>query len=97
MNNKVMTLQIDAFRRLRSDHGRITHNFRPLQPIGDRTVLYNTERNGYFDNSMDGYSHRQRDEDRPGKGNSPAFKQSKLFIAAIIFLISLLHVDEIFI
>lgn len=94
-----MLLQIDAFRRLRSDHGRITHNFRPLQPIGDRTVLYNTERNGYFDNSMDGYSHRQRGEDeRPSKGNnSPTFKPSKLFITAIIFAISLFHFDGILI
>ncbi|XP_077290150.1 carbonic anhydrase 7-like [Arctopsyche grandis] len=45
--------QINSFRELRSDHGHITHNFRPLQPIGDRTIFYNTERDGYFDKSTD--------------------------------------------
>lgn len=52
-NQKNWFKQIHSFRDLRSDHGHITHNFRPLQPIGDRKVFYNTERDGYFDKSTD--------------------------------------------
>ncbi|KAJ2951937.1 hypothetical protein O0L34_g4189 [Tuta absoluta] len=38
--------QIKAFRELRSAHGKIRHNFRPIQPIGDRVVYYNVD--SYF-------------------------------------------------
>ncbi|XP_037868752.1 putative carbonic anhydrase 3 [Bombyx mori] len=39
--------QIETFRELKSAHGKITHNFRPIQPIGDRIVFYNID-NSYF-------------------------------------------------
>ncbi|CAG9795072.1 unnamed protein product [Diatraea saccharalis] len=39
--------RIEAFRELKSIHGKITHNFRPIQPIGDRVVFYNID-NSYF-------------------------------------------------
>ncbi|XP_058458649.1 carbonic anhydrase 7 [Malaya genurostris] len=36
--------QIEAFRALEDDEGHpLTHNFRPIQPLGDRVVLYNTD------------------------------------------------------
>lgn len=33
--------QLEAFRRLRTQHGFLTHNARPVQPLGGRKVLYN--------------------------------------------------------
>ncbi|XP_059614156.1 carbonic anhydrase 7 isoform X2 [Phlebotomus argentipes] len=36
--------QIEKFRALEDAHGhKMTHNFRPTQPLGDRVVLFNTE------------------------------------------------------
>lgn len=36
--------QIEAFRALEDEEGHpLTHNFRPIQPLGDRVVLYNTD------------------------------------------------------
>lgn len=36
--------QIEAFRALEDEEGHpLTHNFRPVQPLGDRVVLYNTD------------------------------------------------------
>lgn len=46
-------LQIEAFRELRSVHGKITHNFRPIQPIGDRVVFYNIDNNYFVYNEID--------------------------------------------
>ncbi|XP_075971760.1 carbonic anhydrase 7-like [Anticarsia gemmatalis] len=46
--------QIEAFREIRSAHGKITHNFRPIQPIGDRVVFYNIDSNYYVYNEIDG-------------------------------------------
>lgn len=45
--------QIEAFRELRSAHGKITHNFRPIQPIGDRVVFYNIDNNYFVYNEID--------------------------------------------
>lgn len=37
-------LQIEAFRALEDEEGHpLTHNFRPIQPLGDRVVLFNTD------------------------------------------------------
>ncbi|XP_035785097.1 carbonic anhydrase 7-like [Anopheles albimanus] len=36
--------QVQAFRALQDEHNSpLTHNFRPVQPLGDRVVLYNTD------------------------------------------------------
>ncbi|XP_040152809.1 carbonic anhydrase 7 [Anopheles arabiensis] len=36
--------QVQAFRALENEEGHpLTHNFRPVQPLGDRVVLYNTD------------------------------------------------------
>lgn len=36
--------QIEQFRALKNEEGHaLKHNFRPIQPIGDRIVLYNIE------------------------------------------------------
>lgn len=36
--------QIEKFRALQDSHGQtLTHNFRPIQPLGDRVVLFNTK------------------------------------------------------
>uniref|UniRef100_A0A182QLY7 carbonic anhydrase n=1 Tax=Anopheles farauti TaxID=69004 RepID=A0A182QLY7_9DIPT len=36
--------QVQAFRALEDEEGHpLTHNFRPVQPIGDRVVLFNTD------------------------------------------------------
>lgn len=51
-NNKHCS-QIEAFREIRSSHGKITHNFRPIQPIGDRVVFYNIDNNYYVYNEID--------------------------------------------
>ncbi|XP_026755668.1 putative carbonic anhydrase 3 [Galleria mellonella] len=45
--------QIEAFRELKSAHGKITHNFRPIQPIGDRVVFYNIDSNYFSYNEID--------------------------------------------
>ncbi|RVE54072.1 hypothetical protein evm_001195 [Chilo suppressalis] len=45
--------QIKAFRELKSTHGKITHNFRPIQPIGDRVVFYNIDSNYFTYNEID--------------------------------------------
>lgn len=37
-------IQIEAFRALEDEEGHpLTHNFRPIQPLGDRVVLFNTD------------------------------------------------------
>lgn len=37
----VFHFQIDVFRTIRDEEGnRLTHNFRPIQPLGDRVVFY---------------------------------------------------------
>lgn len=46
-------LQIEVFRELKSAHGKITHNFRPIQPIGDRIVFYNIDNNYFSYNEID--------------------------------------------
>ncbi|PSN47515.1 hypothetical protein C0J52_02237 [Blattella germanica] len=33
--------QVEAFRKLRSEDGIMTHNFRPVQPLGERPVWFN--------------------------------------------------------
>lgn len=36
--------QLAKFRALQDSHGHtLTHNFRPIQPLGDRVVLFNTK------------------------------------------------------
>lgn len=36
--------QLEKFRALQDSHGQsLTHNFRPIQPLGDRVVLFNTK------------------------------------------------------
>ncbi|OWR46722.1 hypothetical protein KGM_202063 [Danaus plexippus plexippus] len=45
--------QIEIFRELRSANGKIRHNFRPIQPIGDRTVFYNVDNNYFTYNEID--------------------------------------------
>ncbi|KOB67167.1 Carbonic anhydrase, partial [Operophtera brumata] len=44
---------IEAFRELRSANGKITHNFRPIQPLGDRVVFYNIDNSYYNYNEID--------------------------------------------
>lgn len=34
-------MQLETFRRLRTQHGFLTHNARPVQPLGGRNVWYN--------------------------------------------------------
>lgn len=37
-------VQLEKFRALQDAHGHhLTHNFRPIQPLGDRVVLFNIE------------------------------------------------------
>lgn len=37
-------MQLEKFRALQDSHGQtLTHNFRPIQPLGDRVVLFNTK------------------------------------------------------
>lgn len=39
--NVYFWFQIDVFRSIRDDDGnQLTHNFRPIQPLGDRVVFY---------------------------------------------------------
>ncbi|KAL0832866.1 hypothetical protein ABMA28_001019 [Loxostege sticticalis] len=45
--------QIEVFRELKSAHGKITHNFRPIQPIGDRVVFYNIDSNYFSYNEIE--------------------------------------------
>lgn len=33
--------QLEEFRRLKTQHGFLTHNARPVQPLGGRNVWYN--------------------------------------------------------
>lgn len=38
---RIFHFQIDVFRSIRDDEGnQLTHNFRPIQPLGDRVVIY---------------------------------------------------------
>lgn len=38
-------LQIESFRELENEEGEaLTHNFRPVQPVGDRTILLNVNK-----------------------------------------------------
>lgn len=37
----ILSLQIQAFRMLRSKHGQLTHNARPVQELSGRPVWYN--------------------------------------------------------
>lgn len=34
-------LQLEVFRTLNDEDGKMTHNFRPTQPIHDRQIYYN--------------------------------------------------------
>lgn len=44
MGQRAPPRQIEAFRALEDEEGRpLTHNFRPIQPLGDRVVMYNTD------------------------------------------------------
>lgn len=53
-NLVIVMFQIEAFREIKSAHGKITHNFRPIQPIGDRVVYYNIDSNYYvYNNELD--------------------------------------------
>lgn len=37
----MLILQVQAFRMLRSKHGQLTHNSRPVQELSGRPVWYN--------------------------------------------------------
>ncbi|XP_058830890.1 carbonic anhydrase 7 [Topomyia yanbarensis] len=74
--------QIEAFRALEDDEGHpLTHNFRPIQPLGDRVVLYNTDEivkdvdltDEIPPEEMDQNSLEQQQEksNRPVKGKKP--------------------------
>ncbi|XP_072939854.1 putative carbonic anhydrase 3 [Epargyreus clarus] len=81
--------QIEAFREIRSAHGKIRHNFRPIQPIGDRTVFYNVDSNyfGYndLDEPEDGFPKNLKNK----KGHSSGhLVTSSLLILTIGFLIA---------
>jgi hypothetical protein len=44
---------LEPFRALQNEDGEaLTHNFRPIQPLGDRIILYNVE-NDAADNRLD--------------------------------------------
>ncbi|XP_048007287.1 putative carbonic anhydrase 3 [Leguminivora glycinivorella] len=79
--------QIELFRELKSAHGKIRHNFRPIQPIGDRVVFYNIDNNYFSYNELDDPS-EETTTTRPrrrGKGNGAG--SAKLFLS-LMFLSS---------
>ncbi|XP_023950885.2 putative carbonic anhydrase 3 [Bicyclus anynana] len=78
--------QIEAFRELRSANGKITHNFRPIQPIGDRVVFYNVDNNYFAYNEID-----DPDESGPGstrkRGKNCSHKIRLSFLTYVFILI----------
>ncbi|CAH4031547.1 putative carbonic anhydrase 3 [Pieris brassicae] len=70
--------QIEVFRELRSASGKIRHNFRPIQPIGDRTVFYNIDSNYYTYNEIDDpEAHTEWPQTRK-RGNSASISRISL-------------------
>ncbi|XP_012283411.1 carbonic anhydrase 2 isoform X2 [Orussus abietinus] len=87
-------LQIAAFRNVRTSEGhRLTHNFRPVQPLADRLVfhniphLYKEEDESHVDEVP---SNHLPHEITPEYGHSGQFKiKASFFTISIAFLISL--------
>lgn len=86
-----MFFQIEAFRELKSANGKITHNFRPIQPIGDRVVFYN------IDNSYFNYNEIDEPEEAPttkptrrkkGRGSSGHISQANILCLLIGLVMS---------
>lgn len=47
-------MQIELFRNIHDDEGhQLTHNFRPIQPIGDRQVWFVSEKPDFEDNQLE--------------------------------------------
>ncbi|KAG7308239.1 hypothetical protein JYU34_006914 [Plutella xylostella] len=82
--------QIEAFRELRSAHGKIKHNFRPIQPIGDRVVFYNID-NSYFnynevDDPDDDVTTQRPSRRKHGRHNGAIKNKSSVAIISVVFL-----------
>lgn len=91
-NNKKtkFILQIEAFRELRSANGKIRHNFRPIQPIGDRVVFYNVDNNYFNYNEIDDPDEATGGPNRRKKGhnNSSTIRvNSYIFLSIFILLL----------
>jgi hypothetical protein len=51
---------LEHFRTLEDEEGNtLTHNFRPVQDIGDRIVLFSSPLNDEVDNNLDGSKSKQ--------------------------------------
>ncbi|CAD0197105.1 unnamed protein product [Chrysodeixis includens] len=85
--------QIEAFREIRSAHGKITHNFRPIQPIGDRVVFYNIDNNYYVYNEIE--DHEDTTTVRPSRRKKGRNSGTSLVpsILSFICVISMLFIS----
>lgn len=82
--------QIEAFREIRSAHGKITHNFRPIQPIGDRVVFYNIDNNYYIYNEIEEHETTTGKPSKRKKGRNSAHQLVPTIVYTMTFTILLL-------
>jgi len=79
MGSSPFSFQIQAFRTMRSPEGNLTFNFRPLQPLNERTVLFNV---------ADGMHREPRDHN---SAVSPFVTSFMLGICLVLMLVVLQH------
>jgi hypothetical protein len=72
------SFQVEAFRRLKSTEGLMTHNFRPVQPLSGRPVWFNV---------ADDMSHEKRGRD---SGANPLVA-SYVLVAFLVLLLPVLE------
>lgn len=89
-NKHFLYSQIEAFREIRSAHGKITHNFRPIQPIGDRVVFYNIDNNYYIYNEIEEHETTTGKPSKRKKGRNSAHRLVPTIVYTMTFTILLL-------
>lgn len=84
--------QIEGFRELKSVHGKIMHNFRPIQPIGDRVVYYNIDSNYYVYNEIEegGQTTAKPSRRKKFRNNAHSTRPSYLQTLSLIFVLYIL-------
>jgi carbonic anhydrase len=96
----LFVFQLELFRALLDEEGNpLTHNFRPVQPLGDRIVLYNTDEiikdvgldevvleNEIPGNELENMKHRKH---RKGKNQAAAMMKISLLTVLLMPIMGL--------
>lgn len=86
-NQPFIILQLEIFRSLNNEEGKMTRNFRPTQPIYDRIIYYNSNDETYdiTNNNIDGNDLNVQSINQKGVSSINSYSLAILVTTLLLF------------